>query len=58
MFTLSRFAHTLRHELFSDFASDTPGTRLYFRGVELFILAYTVYFCWTWGLSSARSCSP
>jgi len=50
MSTLSRFSHTLRRELFSDFGSDTLGTRLYFRGVELFILAYTVYFCWSWGV--------
>ena len=50
MSALARFSHTLRRELFSDFSSDTPGTRLYFRGVELFLLAYTVYFCWTWGL--------
>jgi len=49
MSTFSRISHTLRRELFSGFASDTTGTWLYFRGVELFLLTYTVYFCWTWG---------
>ncbi len=50
MSALARFSHTLRRELFSDFSSDTLGTRLYFRGVELFLLAYAFYYCWTWGL--------
>ena len=49
MSALSRVSHTLRRELFSDFAADTTGTHVYFRGLELFLLVYTVYFCWTWG---------
>lgn len=50
MSTLSRFSHTLRRELFSDFASDTTGTHLYFRGVELFLVGYAFYYCWDWGI--------
>ena len=50
MTMFSRFSHTLRRELFGDFASDTTGTRLYFRGVELFLVGYAFYYCWTWGV--------
>ncbi|CAM3314819.1 hypothetical protein GGP80_000837 [Salinibacter ruber] len=50
MSTLARFAHTLRYELFENTPPDTKGRRLFFRGLELFIMGYAVYFCWTWGV--------
>lgn len=40
----------LSRQLFGDDSSETQGDRLYFRAVELFLLAYAVYFCWTWGV--------
>ena len=50
MSAFARFARTLRYELFENTPADTKGRRLYFRLVELFIIGYAVYFCWTWGV--------
>jgi hypothetical protein len=47
---LNRFLRSLGTELFGDDGPNTRGDRLYFRLVELFILAYAVWFCWDWGL--------
>lgn len=50
MSAFTRFIQTLSVELFGEDSSETAGDRFYFRAVELFIVAYTVFFCWTWGL--------
>ena len=47
---LNRFLRSLGTELFGDDGPETRGDRVYFRLVELFILAYAVWFCWDWGL--------
>lgn len=39
----------LGEELFGGTSTGTRGTRVYFRGLELFLVAYTMYFCFTWG---------
>lgn len=46
----TRFLRSLATQLFSDDAPETRGDRVYFRLVELFILAYAVWFCWKWGV--------
>jgi hypothetical protein len=50
--TSNRFLRSLGTELFEEDAdaSETRGDRIYFRLVELFILAYAVWFCWDWGV--------
>lgn len=47
---LSSHLQKLSDELFGGDSSKTVGNRLYFRGVELFIVAYAFYYCWEWGL--------
>jgi len=48
--TSNRFLRSLGTELFGEDTSETRGDRIYFRLVELFILAYAVWFCWDWGV--------
>lgn len=50
MSVVTHFSRTLPCQLFGDDASESRGDRLYFRGVELFLVVYIIYFCWTWGL--------
>ena len=47
---MSSFVRRLSRELFSIGKSGTRGDRIYFRVVELFLLAYAVWYCWTWGV--------
>lgn len=46
---LSGRLQELGEELFGGASTETRGTRVYFRGLELFLVAYTMYFCFTWG---------
>lgn len=36
--------------MFGDDSPESRGDRLYFRAVELFLVAYAFYYCWTWGI--------
>lgn len=37
-------------ELFGNRPWQTPGTRVHFRALELFLIAWAVYFSWEWGV--------
>ena len=52
---MQRFLDTLSRELFTDDEAGTRGYRLYVRAVELFLVAYMIYFCWDWGLYIQRN---
>ncbi len=47
---MRRFIQTLSHELFAFDRTETRGDRIYFRMLELFIVAYAVWYCWDWGV--------
>lgn len=47
---MSRFIQTLSRELFAFDQTETRGDRIYFRILELFIVAYAVWYCWDWGV--------
>lgn len=43
------FSSSLKKELFGYGEYRTTGSRIYFRLVEGFLLAYTIHYCWSWG---------
>lgn len=52
---MPQFIQTLSRELFEFDKADTRGDRIHFRALELFILAYTVWYCWGWGMYMQES---
>lgn len=47
---MRHFIQTLSRELFAFDQTETRGDRIYFRILELFIVAYAVWYCWDWGV--------
>ena len=52
---MSQYIASLSRELFHFNRDETVGERVYFRVVELFLIYYTLQFCWEWGLYIQRN---
>jgi hypothetical protein len=52
---MPHFVQALSNELFDFDRPATRGDRIHFRMLELFILAYTVWYCWDWGMYMQES---
>lgn len=46
---MNRYVKSLSQQLFDFDQAETAGARLHFRLVEVFLVAYTTWFVWTWG---------
>lgn len=45
-----RWADKLSYQLFEPYRNQTPGEVIFFKLFELFVIYYTIYFAWEWGI--------